>query len=207
MRLVHSRSAVFFLNASFSPGCLTFLLLYTGTDASGAASKQQHKCWTEQVASTRGTPRIHDTRWWELERRLHRKYWCVLNTLWSYLLSCDQRNQSLLDTKMLQSSFASCNVPLLMLLCFISVEFVMINFVPLQLFKFSLPFPTFSLPCNPGDIPIFSEQNTGGWYMGPHRGTAWLTGAHMTSRNYSIVRLVSTCKQDATAFSLLGREY
>ena len=44
----------------------------------------------------------------------------------AFLFLRDQRNQIafLLDTKMLQSSLASSNVPLLLLLCFITVEFV-----------------------------------------------------------------------------------
>ena len=33
-------------------------------------------------------------------------------------------------------------------------------FISLPLFKFSLPIPSLSLPCGPGDIPIVSDQNT-----------------------------------------------
>ena len=42
-------------------------------------------------------------------------------------------------------------------------------------FFFSTPFhcfptiPTLSLPGGPGDVPIVSDQNSVGWYIGPHR--------------------------------------
>ena len=41
--------------------------------------------------------------------------------------------------------------------------------------KFSTPFhffptiPILSLPGGPGDVPIISDKNTVGWYIGPHR--------------------------------------
>ena len=67
--------------------------------------------------------------------------------------------------------------------------------------KFSTPFhsfpniPILSLPCGPRDVPIVSVQNT---VVGISDCTAWLTGAHISSSNYSIMHLVSLCKQDAT---------
>ena len=39
----------------------------------------------------------------------------------------------------------------------------------LPLFKFSLPIPSLSLPGGSGDVPIVSDQNTVGWYIGQHR--------------------------------------
>ena len=51
--------------------------------------------------------------------------WSVLNTLCKVIYSCViSETILLLDSKMLQSSLASSNVPLLLLLCFITVEFV-----------------------------------------------------------------------------------
>ena len=44
----------------------------------------------------------------------------------------------------------------------------------IQIF-FSTPFhsfptiPILSLPGGPGDVPIISDKNTVGWYIGPHR--------------------------------------
>ena len=40
----------------------------------------------------------------------------------------------------------------------------------LQVFKFSLPIPSLSLPGGPGDVPIALDQlaSAVGWYVGPH---------------------------------------
>ena len=78
----------------------------------------------------------------------------------------------------------------------------MINFFLIffsrPLFTFSLPFPFFLFPAAQG---MFQSFRTKKQSVGVYRvldSTAWSTGAHMSSRNYSIMRRVSTCKQDAT---------
>ena len=65
----------------------------------------------------------------------------------------------------------------------------------LPLFKLSLPIPSLSLPGGLGDVPIVSDQIQS---SGISDSTAWSTRSHMSSRNYSIMCRVSTCKQDAT---------
>ena len=58
--------------------------------------------------------------------------WSILNTRCKIIYSCViSVTRLLLDTKMLQSSLASTNVPLLLLLCFITVEFVDLRHVAL----------------------------------------------------------------------------
>ena len=61
----------------------------------------------------------------------------------------------------------------------------------LPLFTLSLPFPFFLYPAAQGMWPKYSG-------FGILDCTAWSTGAHMSSSNYSTMCLVSMCKQDAT---------
>ena len=72
-----------------------------------------------------GACEISASDWSESNACIDSMDWSVLNTLCKVIYSCViSVTILLLDTKMLQSSLASSNVPLLLLLCFITVEFV-----------------------------------------------------------------------------------
>ena len=71
----------------------------------------------------------------------------------------------------------------------------MINFFSLPLFTLSLPFTFFLYPAAQG---MYQSSLTTIQSVGILACTSWSTGAHMSSHNYSIMHVVSTCKQDAT---------
>ena len=71
----------------------------------------------------------------------------------------------------------------------------MIKFFSLPLFTVSLAFPFFLYPASQG---MYQSSRTKIQSVDISDCIAWSTGAHMSSSNYSIMCLVSMCKQDAT---------